>query len=73
MATSITELDTNVLDASRFPNFSGVAGSASSPMFVLHKDITLDSQASDDGSGSPGVVADAPYNIAKGDFTERKT
>lgn len=70
MATSITEIGKSVLDSTRFPQFAGVAGSASSPMFVLHKNILLDSEASDDGSGSAGVVADAPYNIAKGHFTE---
>ena len=74
MATSITELDqSSIFDSTRFPNFSGVAGSTCSPMFVLHKNILLDSEANDDGSGSPGVVADAPYNIAKGHFTENAT
>ena len=71
MATLPSELDKSIFDASRFPHFSGVAGSSSSPMFVLHKNILKPSEASDDGhTGSASNVAQYPYNIAKGDFTE---
>jgi hypothetical protein len=71
MATLPSELDQSIFDSSRFPHHSGVAGSSSSPMFVLHKNILKPSTATDDGhTGSATNVAEYPYNIAKGDFTE---
>lgn len=68
--TAITELGAspNILNSARFPNFSGIAGSAASHMFVMHKDLRLITQGN--VSGSPVDFAGRPYEVANGSVTE---
>ncbi len=62
MTDTATRLDLN-FPSSRVPNFAGVAGSISSPPFVLHSDLTKP-------TGTSGADADQPYQVRNGLLTE---